>query len=381
MTEPIPFISPRLVGERFQEHAIPLEMLKDLAVLEEMIIEVAKWLFIQDNPGRQRSPRGFTDGISLKLTGIAEGSAIPHIKLFVESKGVYPVTLLPPVNQEYFEKARESIFSAINAASNDETITYHLPENLLGYFDRIGRGLRNNEALEFNPGNHDRPARLDKAIRRKLIFASLQTQELTEDVTLHGMVPEADQNKMTFTLQMIDGIRVNAPLAPQHQKNIIKAFNGYQDGLRIQIQGIGRYDRYNRLLRIDDVEHITILDPLDVVSRLNEFRKLKDGWLDGCGIAPSHDALNWFSDRFENNFSDDLPLPHLYPTEEGGVQAEWTLGQYEVSLDVDLRTHTGTWHNMNMESATSEDQTFNLDIADSWKMLESMILKLAKVTT
>ena len=41
MSESIPFLSPRLVGERFVGHAIPLELLKDLAVVEEMIIEVA----------------------------------------------------------------------------------------------------------------------------------------------------------------------------------------------------------------------------------------------------------------------------------------------------------------------------------------------------
>jgi hypothetical protein len=37
-----PFLTPRLVGDRFEGHAIPLEVLKDFAVLEEMIVEVAK---------------------------------------------------------------------------------------------------------------------------------------------------------------------------------------------------------------------------------------------------------------------------------------------------------------------------------------------------
>ena len=53
----IQFLKPKLVGARFQGHAIPLEVLKDLAVLEEMVIEVAKWQFIKDHPGRERAPR------------------------------------------------------------------------------------------------------------------------------------------------------------------------------------------------------------------------------------------------------------------------------------------------------------------------------------
>lgn len=70
MSQVIEFLTPRMVGPRFAEHAIPLELLKDLAVLEEMIIEVAKWCYLQDHPERKRSPKGFTDGVALKLSGV-----------------------------------------------------------------------------------------------------------------------------------------------------------------------------------------------------------------------------------------------------------------------------------------------------------------------
>lgn len=52
MNAPIPFLCPRMVGPRFDGHAIPLELLKDLAVLEEMIIEIAKWCYLQE-PGAE----------------------------------------------------------------------------------------------------------------------------------------------------------------------------------------------------------------------------------------------------------------------------------------------------------------------------------------
>ena len=46
MPETIEFLSPRLVGNRFDQHSIPLEVLKDLAALEELIVEVAKWHYL-----------------------------------------------------------------------------------------------------------------------------------------------------------------------------------------------------------------------------------------------------------------------------------------------------------------------------------------------
>jgi hypothetical protein len=75
------FLSPRLVGKRFDGHSIPLEFLGDLAVLEPMIIEVAKWRYLRKNKDGKRSPRNFTDGITLTLTAVENGSAIAKIAL------------------------------------------------------------------------------------------------------------------------------------------------------------------------------------------------------------------------------------------------------------------------------------------------------------
>src|SRR3954470_3494971 len=106
MTEP--FLRPRLIGERFEGHSIPLEILKDLAVLEEMIVEVAKSEFLKDHPQRRRSPRRFTDGITLKLTATKEGSLVPVISLVISS-----MSLFPPENQQCFERARDAVVNAI----------------------------------------------------------------------------------------------------------------------------------------------------------------------------------------------------------------------------------------------------------------------------
>jgi hypothetical protein len=75
------FLRPKLVGKRFEDHSIPLELLGDLAVLEAMVIEVAKWCYLQDKPDRKRSPRNFTDGTSLTLTAVEDGSDIAAIAL------------------------------------------------------------------------------------------------------------------------------------------------------------------------------------------------------------------------------------------------------------------------------------------------------------
>lgn len=374
LMQTVEFLRPRLCGARFDGGVIPLEVLKDLAVLEEMVVEVAKWQFLKENPDRRRSPRGFTDGIQLKLSGIEDGSAIPIITLAVASLNLPGI---PQDNHLYFEKARDAIVGAIGAAERDQQIVSHIPEECLGYFDRIGRSLREGEAIEFITPSRTMTARLNRETRRKLVLASSRVKEFTDDVTLRGSIPEADQDKMTFELQLVDGHKVSSPMANQHLDTIIEAFNGYRKGMRVLLQGIGRYNRQNRLMGLESVGHISLLEPLDIPARLEELRILKDGWLDGKGMAPSHDGLDWLATAFDRNFPDSLPLPHLYPTAEGGVEAEWPLESNEVSLEIDLTTHGGAWHRLNVATGEEDVRSLNLNDEGDWAWLVTEVQRLA----
>lgn len=366
MSESIPFLRPRLIGRRYSGAAIPLEVLKDLAALEEMIVEVAKWRFLEDNPSRKRSPRGFTESASLKLTAVEDGSAIPVISLFLASASTY---LFPPQNQAYLEEARDRVLRAVEAAQHDAPITPHLPEALLGYFDRVGRSLREGEAIELNPENRANPSRLDRTSRRKLLLAAAHVQELTEEVHLRGLVPEADQQRDTFTLQVLGGPRLTAPIETQHAAEVIAAFNGYKAGAKVLVQGVGIFNRAGKLQKILDVEHVSLLDPNDVLSRLAELRELQPGWLEGGGEALPDDGIHWLGERFETLFPDHLPLPYLYPTPDGGVQAEWSLPPAEISMEISLNDRTAEWHVLDLETNQSEEALLRLDEQEAWAFI------------
>jgi len=365
----IPFLEPRLVGTRFDDHTIPLEFLKDFAALEEMIAEVAKLEFLKDHPDRQRSPRGFTAGVSLKLAGVDDGSAKPLIVLAITA-----ATLFPMDNQQlYYERARDAVVGAIQAAEAQTSITEHIPERTLGYFDRMGRSLRDGEAMEFSTPDSDVPARLTRETRRALVLASSKLKEITEETLVRGTVPEADQDDMTFEIQLCTGKKVPAPISLEHFDTIIEAFNGYGDGVRVQLEGIGRLNRNGALLRLDSIEEVTILEALDIPARLEELHLLKAGWLEGEGESLSAEGLNWLSEAFGRRFSDELPLPYLYPTAEGGVQAEWTLGQFEVSLEIDLEEHAGRWHALDVATNDESARDLDLDADDDWEWIDGQI--------
>ena len=431
------FLRPRLIGGRFEGHSIPLELLKNLAVLEELIIEVARLEFFKDHPDRQRVPRGFTDGIELKLTGIEDGSAVPVISLFVITNRLLFPAFPTKTNQHYFERARDDIVRTIGAvedatigairdAEESKAITYILTEKTLYYFDRIGQGLRENETIEFITPDNQLSAKLtintrqwlisaysmvkersadistdiaditdiiretaDNIIIRKTsadIIGETRTrqyipstvEELTKGTTVRGTVPEVNQDDMTFLIQSFDGQQIKAPIAPQHFDAILEAFNGYKNDLRFLFQGIGRFYRSEQLLEFDSIERISPLDELDISVQIDDLRLLKDGWLEGQGKAPSKEGLDWLSQAFDKHYSGDLPLPYLYPTEPGGIQAEWSLGQNEITLEIDLAEHSGYFHALHMEDDTEKTRRLDLGSETHWINLKELITSMSE---
>jgi hypothetical protein len=307
----------------------------------------------------------------LKVTEIGEGSAIPKIVLAITATSS---SLFPVDHREYFEKARDSIVKAVDCAENQQPVKGLLSDNHLAYFDRIGRSLLESESLELNHPDTNRPARLNKATRRYLTLAASSTQGYTEEVRIRGRVFEADQEKEQFHLRLMDGSRISAPIQPEHLDTILDAFNAFKKGSRVVIEGIGRYDRRSgRLIKLESVEHISVLDDMDIGSRLEELKPLKNGWLEGKGLAPKSEHLDWLTETFESSYPDDLPSPYLYPTPEGGVQAEWTSGDLEASLEIDLGSRSAVWHLLNIETDVESEANFNLSKQEDWGKLAELV--------
>ena len=363
----VEFLKPRLVGRRFDDASIPLEMLGEIAVLGELVIEVAKWRYLQANPDRQRSPRGFADRVSLKLRAVEEGSAVPVINLeFQDAPGTTAPQLpgMPFEYQQYYLEARDAIIDTISAAERDEIVRAPLPEKHLVYFDRIGRGLQEGEHIEFRDPGSEKISRLNKESRRRLVWAS-RISEITEEVMLRGAIPEVDQDRMTFELETYQG-KVPGQIPDEYFETVIGAFNQYKASGRVSIQGLVKYNRAARPVGIEAIEDVVLLDPLDVLAQLDDLRSMDDGWLNGEGYAPSGHLLDWLAESFDGNYPGEATLPHLYPTEEGGVQAEWSIAAREVSLRFNSDNRIGEWHLMALDS--DEEQTQELDFAEehSW---------------
>ena len=131
-----------------------------------------------------------------------------------------------------------------------------------------------------------------------------------------------------------------------------------------------------RLVREDDTVSASV--SLSIRAQLDSMRNMGDGWLEGAGIAPKADGLDWLAETFRLKFPDDAPRPHLYPTEEGGVQAEWSLAHWRVSLEINLQTRCGNWFALNLETDDADERQLRCDEASDWHWLVRRIHALSQ---
>src|SRR5690606_34007086 len=117
-----PFFSPKLIGNRFDDHSLPVSIMEDFSALEELIFELAKKEYLLKNPDRKRVSKGFTEIVYLKLSDLEERSTIPKILIAVATSLTTPT--IPSDNSEYFryfESARDKVFVLVEDANKGKS--------------------------------------------------------------------------------------------------------------------------------------------------------------------------------------------------------------------------------------------------------------------
>lgn len=356
------FLTPKLEGDRFVEHSIPLETLKDWASFEDLIVEVARWLYLKDNPDRQRVPRGFSERFVLHLSGVEDGSAIPVIdRLFTD--GNLPIG-------DWFERARDTVLTAIAIAAAGGSLVGQFPPDLLGYFDQFGRSLRDGERIEFTTPANPAPVVYDRAVRKRLVLSG--AKEYRAAAELRGSISEVDAEKGTFTLRLVTGAHLPGSFAIELRKTVVAALAEFETS-KVLVKGIVLYDQVDRPRKIDETSHIEVLDANDVPARLEEIGLLKKGWLDGEGVVPTPDGLRWLSTAWQSFYPAELPLPYVYPTPEGKVRLEWSIDSWEGSADLNVDDRRALLIAVDVLSGDEIEREIGLGTGKGWEDLAKFL--------
>ncbi len=368
-THRIEIFTPRYEGERFSEHRLPLDLIEDLFVFQEMTIEMAKVIYKEKNQDRERIPKDFTKGISFELENINEGSTIPKVVLITALSGLFPQQ-----NVAYFEEAKDRIIEVVQSAADNTNINTHAPDSILKYFSRFGKKLGEDEFIEFNPYG-EKKAKFTKESRKKIIKASSKANEYNEEVKLRGLISEMDFQKMSFTIDLVNGQRLTSLYNSDHQEILKNALVSFTERVqkKIIMESTVRFNKTDNIIKIESLESISELEDLDVPYRLEEISYLKNGWFDSDSESFNMTQLLWLSTEFDDKFDPKLPLPNTFPTPESNIQFEWSSDKIEADLIVDLKNKAGRLSILKIKSDKEDTYDLNLDSIEDWKILNSVI--------
>ena len=95
-------------------------------------------------------------------------------------------------------------------------------------------------------------------------------------------------------------------------------------------------------------------------ERCMELLELAPGWLDGEGVPPTGELLELMGAWLDEYQQQDLQQPRLYPTPEGGVEAEWRIGRLDLSIEFDPSSGLAEWHQLDLDSGAVVEQQAQL---------------------
>jgi len=361
------FFQPRFIGPRFEEHTIPLEIARDLGSYEVLVVELAKHLFLDEHPERQRVPKGFSADFHLHLSRVDDGSAKPLLSLVTAG-----ALLLGDGVNPYFERARDLITQCV--AGTNGQLPPEFPKELLSHFNHVGRSLRENEAMEF-PVPGGTVAVLTPARRKQLVLAIDKVYEREIDLT--GTIGEADWERSTFRLRSCDDSSIVIPM-PHSFHDQARKYGG-KPRHQVAVKGVGTFDSWDRLQKVVTADSIEVQPDFILSARFDGLALLKDGWFDGRGKGLYQDQLANVSTRMVGHFPNEVPLPTIVPTPEGDLLFEWDLPGCP-SIDLCLSDSRAEFHAFTEPDGELERE-FLLSSDKEWKdFFEFLIEQLGQAS-
>lgn len=118
--------------------------------------------------------------------------------------------------------------------------------------------------------------------------------------------------------------------------------------------------------------------PMRKAERCVELLDLAPGWLGGEGRPPSRKLLDLVGEWLEAHQRKDGQQPRIFPTPEGGVEAEWRIGRLDLSIEFDPSSAKAEWHALDLDQDTVDEQRVALQDEPA---IQALGIKLQRVLT
>lgn len=372
----VPLATMRFIGERFETQGIPVDVLDEARICQQILLSRARNLYLQDHPETARVPPGFEADHRVRLLNIEEGSSV---MVFVADRDPSKLAMK---QDHYLESAAEEVSTLIDTGSSEDDSR----NGKLDYsdFSRFGHTLEKNDQMLFRAGQAS--AVLDyQGVRRLHARARVKRDQPQRSPTVRvGTVNALDAPSKTIQLQSIESA---APETLEYESEAV--FAHLRDAIEFERTGrtfvvcLPQASPQNG--EADDERH-----SVDMVSRAEVVRDEKA--IERYGTIcerlrsfshpsgrqsthaedrpdPSEAACDVARELVGHVLCAALPLPYVYPLPEGGVSLEWGLNTIGINAEVlnDAATiDLMLWHRSDDKTSDAEFRSSDLNAVSDW---------------
>lgn len=333
MTEPDrAFARIKLEGRRYTGGRLPISSLDELKRYQELVLEAARMAWNERNG--EPPPADFATSLQLALAEIQDGSAVSVLER------------APSMYDEYFDAGRDELDRELAGALAG--VPYEeLPLLGIPAFSDFGSSLEPDEYLEIARSGHGRPVLVTEEITREVFrpLAGLwhrRNQEIppdrhTETEWIVGRLTALDADRKNYTIKIQDRYVNGRFKDPEVLDDLKAVLDSSETAPLVRFLADARYQG-ERLLNLLDMKRVQVLeiDGQPWSRRFIELGSLQAGWHD----ENPHSAPIAFSAldgaRAVLTFINELglPLPGLFPLDDGGVNVEWATPTRVVSVEI-----------------------------------------------
>lgn len=309
----------KFAGGRFELTALPASTLIELNRLSRIYIALAEDSWRASHTDRQRVPGGFAKRFELCVREIAPGSTAPLLAprdaLVTDDTLMLTqdVNTIAPIAARRLEQAFIEIIK-FNRLPND--------------FPPKARRDMTSVFSSFDVGEY--PEFTDEAGQRydytQAVRSNFLNTQISEPAVSNGRIAgrlvQLNTDKRTALLELMSGSQIAASFSPELLEDMRAGISVPEDDRFVVIEGTYR-TQSGEISEILDIEEIFVLE-LPTSSAGRRLRELLSDDPAGEVDAISPEAAEATAQVLNGIESLNLPVPNVFPAEEGAVQLVWS---------------------------------------------------------
>lgn len=369
----------RLSGARFDSVGIPADALAEVAALEDILRSLVRLYWRDRNSGRKRIPKGYDDQITLRLTTIGDGSAIPVLEY---DSALDDGDLFGPYElKQDFSRAVGAIEEFVNSGITDSNQIPNdirrLPANTVKKF---GQTIRKDEAIQLaaiRPSSWDSVAQYTPDSRREALVNLIGS--FTRRVTIQGKVTEF--NVAAGRILVRDREQRRDIPVPYFESGLAVRIDSEFQLFECEAEGVGEFNADGRLTRLVSVDSLYVTEVTEDAraarAKLESLGDLEAGWLDGeNGSTISRIVIERGHAVIDAIITHSSITRTISPTDDGGVSFFWPDMENQLSIEVEpsgaLYIHT-----VDLLAGTFSDRRISADILNLVETLDPWLVEVA----